>query len=749
MTTPAPPQPTPAMLRLTLPQGATAAETEAEFERYARLQNLGVGLRRARALDDVAEPPPAGPRDLAGLATAMAGAHAAQAYYFHQPGWSTLNEIHQRASEALRDLDEQAKRTPQAAVQAARITSLAASLIARHAAQIQTYLNTWHQSATPGAEAMRYLTRAAEDHAARAAGIDDGQTLDTPRLLMAHAFHLNRELQRTETARPGPATDPKLDDPDDPALESALSLGALYDRSLAEAARLGDAMSELSGRARRVGHRAVLDVRLHGAIESLQIRSYEMISGIARKVMNRYDELGWQNDGRRTIAATIFHYAEQRLERIRGALTPDQQREFGHYEVDPPDRYLDAAFDEKRTIVNELKSKFLRPQDRSDLQIRFLLIQRILANDTGDTERLTQPHFPPKEYIAGVRADDPVKARHELIGALRRRVERDPRHHDASFLNQVANRLAKEIAGPDELTTEAAQTTVTRAQLRAAALHLVEKGTAVSPVALASAPELNLTHAEAERILHELHNLNVVGAPNSPEPRQLLATTPAQLPAALAAPQPTTVATPPQAARAPAPSQAPAQPPAPPEPAVQVTEDQLRRAAFAAAANRIAHADLFVKTLSVTPDQGQALMHALQERNLVVQAEGGAWEPTFEQDGVDVALQQSTPEAQPTEPRQQASTLPRRDRTVERPHPGNLANSRRPDPRTLSDEEMNRLLNGSQDKILKASQTLKNGVQARAAAPGPQVVATGSPRTADEAQQNAQRPQPTINAGVR
>lgn len=306
------------MLRLTLPQGATAAETEAEFERYARLQNLGVGLRRARALDDVAEPPPAGPRDLAGLATAMAGAHAAQAYYFHQPGWSTLNEIHQRASEALRDLDEQAKRTPQAAVQAARITSLAASLIARHAAQIQTYLNTWHQSATPGAEAMRYLTRAAEDHAARAAGIDDGQTLDTPRLLMAHAFHLNRELQRTETARPGPATDPKLDDPDDPALESALSLGALYDRSLAEAARLGDAMSELSGRARRVGHRAVLDVRLHGAIESLQIRSYEMISGIARKVMNRYDELGWQNDGRRTIAATIFHYAEQRLERIRG-----------------------------------------------------------------------------------------------------------------------------------------------------------------------------------------------------------------------------------------------------------------------------------------------------------------------------------------------------------------------------------------------------------------------------------------------
>ncbi|MEV6676368.1 hypothetical protein AB0N09_05785 [Streptomyces erythrochromogenes] len=736
------------MLRLTLREGATAAETEAEFERYARLQNLGIGLRRARALDNVAEPPQAGPRDLAGLATAMAGAQAAQAFYFHQPGWSTLNEIHQRASEVLRDLNEQAERTPQAAVQAARITSLAASLIARHAAQIQTYLNTWNQSTTQGAEAMRYLTRAAEDHAARAASIDDGQTLDTPRLLMAHAYQLNRELQRAEAARPGPPTDPKLDDPDDPALESALSLGALYDRGLAEAARLGDALNELSGRARRIGHRAVLDVRLHGAIEALQIRSYEMVSGIARKLMNRYDELGWQNDGRRTIAATIFHYAEQRLERIRGALAPDQQREFGHYEVDPPDRFLDAVFDENRTVVNELKSKFLRPEDRSDLQIRFLLVQRILATDMGDTEWGTQPHFPPKEYVAGVRADDPVEARHELIDALRRRVERDSYHRDASFLNQVADRLAKEIAGPDELTTEAAQTTVTRAQLRAAALHLVETGTAVSPLALASAPELKLTHAEAEQILHQLENLNVVGAPNGLEPRQLLATTPAQLPAALASAQPTTVATPPQAAPAPAPSPAPAQAP-PPEPAVQVTEDQLRRAAFAAAANRIAHADLFVNALSVTPAQGKAIMEVLQERKLVVQADDGAWEPTFEQDGVDAALQQSTPGAQRTERGQQAGTLPQRDRTVERPHPGNLANSRRPDPRTLSDEEMNRLLQGSQDKILRASQALKDGVQTRAAAQSPQVAATGHPRTADEAQQNAQQAQQTISAGVR
>ncbi|MFJ5635183.1 hypothetical protein ACIQF5_21425 [Streptomyces goshikiensis] len=740
------------MLRLTLREGATPAEIEAEFKRYARLQNLGIGLHRARALDDANEPPQAGPRDLAGLATAMAGAHAAQAYFFHQPGWSTLNQIHQRASEALRDLNTQAERTPQTAVQAARITSLAASLIARHAAQIQAYLATYNQSKTPGAEAMRYLTRAAEEHAARASGIDAGQTLDTPRLLIAHAYKLNHELQRAEAARPGPPTDPKLDDPDDPILDSALSLGALYDRGLAEAAKLGDALGDLNTRARRVGQRAVLDVRLHGMIESLQLRSYEMISGIARRLMNNYDDLGWQNDGRRTIAATIFHYSEQRLERIRGALSPYQEREFGHYEVDPPDRYLDAVFDEKRTLINELKSKFLRPEDRSDLQIRFLLVQRTLAADAGDMEWGTQAFFPPREYVAGVRADDPVEARRELIDALRRRVERNPYHRDASFLNQVKDRLAKEIAGPDELTPEAAQTTITPTQLRAAALHLVAGGTAVSPLALSSTDELNLTHQQAERVLHELQNLNVVGPPNGLEPRQLLAETPAQLPSALTAPHPN-----PHPANSPAatptlgPGQAPAAVPQPTA-AIQVTDDQLKRAALSAAANRFASAELFAKTLTVTPDQSQALMDALQERKLLVQTADGTWEPTYEQDGVDAALANTPQAAEPqrAEAEQQApTTLPRRDRSVERPHPGNLAASRAAIPRSLSDEDLNRLLEGNQDNILRVSRALTDGVQSRAAAHNPQEPVVGKIQAADEAQQNAQQTQHTISTGVR
>ncbi|MFC9266313.1 hypothetical protein ACFTXJ_00830 [Streptomyces zhihengii] len=737
------------MLRLTIPQGATAAETEAEFERHARVHNLGIGLRRVSALE---EPPPVGPRDLAGLATAMAGANAAQAYFFHQPGWSTINEIHQRASEALHELNARAERTPQAAVQAARITSLAASLIARYAAQIGSYLDTWNQSATPGATAMRNLTLAAEEYAAQASGIDDGQKHDTPRLLLAHAYQLNREVQRAEAARPGPLTDPQLDDPDDPAMDSALRLGALYDRGLAEAAELGAALSDISARARRVGQRAVLDIRLHGMIESLQIRGYEVISGIARRLMKRYDHLGWQSAGRRTIAATIFHYAEQRLERIRGAIEPDEYREFGHYEVDPPDRYLDALLDENRTVIDELKAQYLRPEDRSDLQMRFLLVQKELAADMGRFEWGTQPVFPPSPYVAGLRADDPVAARLELIEALRRRVERDPYHRDASFFNQVKDSLAKEIAGPDTLTPEATQTAVTSSQLRMAALHLVAGETVVSPLALSSAPELNLTHAEAERILHELQNLDVVGPPNGLEPRQLLAATPAQLPAALTGPEPSPVVPPQAPAQSPATEPPPSATPQDDE-VIQVADDQLKRAAVSAAANRFASAQLFVNTLGVTPDEGQALMDALQERKLLVQGADGAWEPTFTQEGVDAVLASISRAAKPrrTDGEQQAPTaLPRRDRSVERPHSGNLATPRDPIARPPAGEDLTRLLESSQEQILQASRALTDGMQSRAAAHSPpKSVASKTPPAVDDAQQNARQTRQAISAGFR
>ncbi|MFD0427646.1 hypothetical protein ACFQ60_03870 [Streptomyces zhihengii] len=113
--------------------------------------------------------------------------------------------------------------------------------------------------------------------------------------------------------------------------------------------------------------------------------------------------------------------------------------------------------------------------------MRFLLVQRELAADMGRFEWGTQPVFPPSPYVAGLRADDPVAARLELIEALRRRVERDPYHRDASFFNQVKDSLAKEIAGPDTLTPEATQTAVTSSQLRMAALHLVAGETVVSP----------------------------------------------------------------------------------------------------------------------------------------------------------------------------------------------------------------------------------------------------------------------------
>lgn len=182
---------------------------------------------------------------------------------------------------------------------------------------------------------MRTLTRVAEDHAARASGLDSAQALDTPRLLMLHVHQLTKELRRAETSQQ-PAQNPGVEDPNDPELDSALSIGAAADPELAEASQLMNALSELGGQVRRAGHRLTLDVRLHGLVETAQLRGFEMISGIARTAMRRYDKQGRSTDGRRNIAAMIFHYAEQRLERMRGALGADEQHDVGHYETDPP-----------------------------------------------------------------------------------------------------------------------------------------------------------------------------------------------------------------------------------------------------------------------------------------------------------------------------------------------------------------------------------------------------------------------------
>ncbi|MGW6145568.1 hypothetical protein, partial [Streptomyces sp. NPDC055140] len=374
-----------------------------ELERYGRLANLQQGWRHGRTLDGADAPPQAGPRDLAGIDAAMSIAQNNQAYYFSNPDWHAIVDIRKQVDDVLAGLNEQAEITPQTAIHAAKITTLAASLIARHAAKISAHLDTWDQRNTPGGQAIRTLTRVTENHAARASGLDSVQALDTPRKLKAHVHKLTKELRRAEASQE-PTQDPGGDDPE---LDSALSAGAAADPELAEASQLMNALSELAGRAGRSGHRLTLDVRLHGMVETTQLRGFEMISGIAQTVMRRYDNQDRGTDGRRNIAAMIFHYAEQRLERMRGSLGADEQRDFGHYETDPPERYMDALFEESRTVGQELRAKNITPQERTDLQIRFLLAQKEIAavGADGVQEWGTQATFPPNEFVAGMRTD--------------------------------------------------------------------------------------------------------------------------------------------------------------------------------------------------------------------------------------------------------------------------------------------------------------------------------------------------------
>ncbi|WP_438306764.1 hypothetical protein ACSHXN_45335 (plasmid) [Streptomyces sp. HUAS TT11] len=318
-----------------LRSGATKDELEGWLQgRGGTLRALQRGPRAARTIADLQTPPP-GLRDLSALAALMRAANDAEADYLTHPGWTALSEIYRRASHTLGDLANWAARTPQAAVQATRITALAAGLISRHAAQVTAFLVSRGKQETPGAQALRNLTKVAETLAARAVGLDHGQKLDTPRLLRTHLQQLNRALQGAEAGHPGPATDPKLTDPDDPDLHYALTIGAVVDPELSEAAAMMGALSDLASSAGRIGHRMVLDVRLHGMIETAQIRGFEMISGIAYRVMKRYDKQGREGEGRRDIAAMIFRYAEQRLERMRGALGPDEGRDPGYYEIAP------------------------------------------------------------------------------------------------------------------------------------------------------------------------------------------------------------------------------------------------------------------------------------------------------------------------------------------------------------------------------------------------------------------------------
>lgn len=705
MTTPTPLQTEPTTPVPKLSPGAPAGMNAEELTRYARHLNLQRGLRRARQLDNVAAPPDAGPRDLAGIGTTMATARSNQAYYFSHPDWQAILNIHQQVDDVLARLNEQAQTTPQTAIQAAKITTLAASLIARHAAKISAHLDKWEQRGTPGGQAMRALTRDAEGHAARASGLDSVQALDTPRLLAAHVLKLSRELRRAEPD--DPEQDLGLDDPDDPELDSALSAGAKADPELAEASQLMTALTEMGGRARRAGHRLTLDVRLHGLVETAQLRGFEMISGIAQTAMGRYDRQGEGTSGRRNIAAMIFHYAEQRLERMRGTLGAEEQRDFGHYETDPPERYMDALYEESRTVRTELSAKNLRPQDRPELQIRYLLAQKEIAaaGADGEQEYGTQATFPPSDLVAGMQTDRPVETRLALIKALRRRVDNNPFHRDAHFLTTVADRFAQEIAGPPELTAQALQTELDADQVRAVAAHLVEQGTVASPLVLSEAAGLNLTHPQAERALAVLQTLNVVGPPNGLEPRETLTLSRNDLPGQL-----------------------------------ELLEQRLPNLlALQTGAATIAASE--TQAIPAQPEAAPATEAPAPAEPEQVPAPA-APAPAAPAPPVPAAAE---PAPVPTGPE-----LPRRDRTAERRHPGNLGPRPTPAAESPTDQDIAKLFAGQEGRVKEATDKLKAGTEARAAAhPAPAESVPAKATTTDEAQHNAQQNHQTVSAGVR
>ncbi|MGZ2361518.1 hypothetical protein LRE75_33375 [Streptomyces sp. 372A] len=706
MTTPTPLQsePTPPVLKLTADVNADV--TAEALERHARLVNLDErSIRRVRALDNAEAPPEAGPRDLSGLDAAMSAAQNSQAYYFSNSDWHAIGNIRQQVDDVLARLNEQAKNTPQTAVPAAKITTLAASLIARHAAKVSAHLDRWDQHNTAGGQAMRTLTRVAETHAARAAGLDSVQALDSPRLLMAHIHKLNRELRRAEMD--DPETDLGLDDADDPELERALSTGANADPELAEASQLMAALSEMGDRARLAGHRLTLDVRLHGLVETAQLRGIEMISRIARTVMHRYDDQSQSTSGRRDIAAMVLHYAEQRLERMRGFLGPEEQRDFGYYEAEPPERYLDALHEESRAVRSELSAKNLRPQDRPELQIRYLLAQNKIAATLGGGDQFgTRATFPPSDLVAGLQTNEPVESRRALIKALRSKVENNPFAHNAQYLNKVADRLAQEIAGPPELTTQALEAELTADQVRAVAAHVVEHGAVASPLVLSDTAELNLTHGQAERALAVLQTLNVVGPPNGLKPRETLTVSRNDLFSQLRLIEQRLPDLLDMQKRAGAIS-SPAEP-EPPAPAAQ---------------------------LQAVPPPAAAASDPT---------------PVEPEQNVSPASPATAAPAGPV-PAAAVPGLPRRERTVRRRHPGNLA-VRQPTRKSVTgtDQDLAELFEGQEDRVAEASQKVMAGAEARAAAhPAPPETAPARTTSVDEPQQSVQQPQQSVGAGVR
>ncbi|MGW6145569.1 hypothetical protein, partial [Streptomyces sp. NPDC055140] len=281
-----------------------------------------------------------------------------------------------------------------------------------------------------------------------------------------------------------------------------------------------------------------------------------------------------------------------------------------------------------------------------------------------------------------------------LVEALRRRVENNSFHRDAQFLSKVADRFGQEIAGPPELTAQALEAELSAGQVRAVAAHVVEQGTVASPLVLSETDELNLTHAQAERALAVLETLSVVGPPNGLKPRETLTVSREELPAQL-----------------------------------ELLEQRLPN------------------------------LLEMQKGTAAVAASSAPPAPAAEPEAAPTAEAPAPAEPEPTQapaapaasaPAAGAPELPRRDRSADRRHPGNLTTRPAPTVEAPTDQEVAQLFEGQEHRLNAVSQKVIAGAEARAAAnPAPAETELATTTNVDEAQRNAQQNPQTVGVGVR
>ena len=500
----------------------------------ARLDQLDQAKREAQAIRASLEPPGETPglprpRNLSRLEEAIAVARLHSGSYFRHASWISLNQAYESAKAAITALTT-TNRPPgtetQRAGAAALIVALASRVIARAAADLTAHLRSTSQVDTPAWGAIDDLTMDAEDLADQAAGYPPADSFRP-----AHTATLRSEMRAlTKAIREYRPTEPlstvraPVLEPDPNLTELLTAVHAVNDDApeRKDLTELTGGISEVVTAIRLRGEGWAADARVHGWTQAVVIRAYELLARIARHGVRELEVQGRQDSGRIEVLATIHHYAEQHLERLRGTLPPEG-RTRGFYDR-TPDRYLARLVNESRHITETLHNRELVPEQRTQLQIRLLLTEGSITAYARASESKTPAEGvhvapTPRSLVAGAPPEpDPVTARRQLIDALRRRIDEDPSGHHAQTLNTAKDRLAREITGNPELGPAAHEASLTIDEVTAAAGR-VTSGTLASPLELANTPDLNLSYAQAERALAVLEILSIVGPIEGFQPR--------------------------------------------------------------------------------------------------------------------------------------------------------------------------------------------------------------------------------------